>query len=178
MWASSLYAKNNIELYFKGAPAPNGYLGAYPEVLTAFCNGNNANCVALATTQFELFDPRTNQPQGFAYVWGKDYQYGSGSTVCFTEFILYDLKEGQIYTQGDAGGTCGATLDPNLVSPVSPNAVVVIAGGGDGDIVGGTRKFNNLKGSYTDRVFVEFSQNFEIVYYDSLFFSLMPLPSE
>jgi hypothetical protein len=55
-------------------------------------------------------------------------------------------------------------------------ATVVIAGGGDGSIVGGTRKYANWVGTYTDRVFVGFGAPTSgvggIIYYDQLWFSI------
>jgi hypothetical protein len=55
-------------------------------------------------------------------------------------------------------------------------ALVVIAGGGDGHIVGGTGRFQNWTGTYTDRVFVGFGAPTSgvggIIYYDQLWFSI------
>ena len=55
-------------------------------------------------------------------------------------------------------------------------AQVVIAGGGDGAIVGGTGRYKKWTGTYTDRVFVGFGAPESgvggIIYYDQLWFSI------
>jgi hypothetical protein len=48
----------------------------------------------------------------------------------------------------------------------------VVGGGGDGVIVGGTGRYRNWTGTYTDRVFVELSFGSDPNYYDQLFFSI------
>jgi hypothetical protein len=59
-----------------------------------------------------------------------------------------------------------------LTADVRGGAGQVIAGGGDGTIVGGTGRFSKWTGTYTDRVFVEFSFTGGANYYDQLFFSI------
>ena len=113
--------------------------------------------------------------RGTIYVWTKNFAYApDGKSLCFGEFIWFALKEGNIYTHSGSNGTCGAFIDPSLKAPTHLTGPgQVIAGGGDGTIVGGTGKFSSWKtGTYTDRVFVEFSFSGAANYYDQLFFSL------
>lgn len=188
----------DVLLFFNGAPQPNtlntnGFIN-FPKDIYKFCTQNQC----IPTTQFPLVDPATNNKVGMAYVWGANFIYGMGDTLCFTEVIKYDLnvkshsqsKRGTVYTISDTGGTCGAFTDPTIVKPVGTKygSVVVIAGGGAGTgsnpadaagikhgIVGATGDYSYLRGgSYVDRVFVEFSANNTITYYNALFFELTP----
>jgi hypothetical protein len=88
------------------------------------------------------------------------------------------LAEGEVHVASGDTGTCGAPIDPALKPPMYANlgAFVVIAGGGDGTITGGTGKYKNWTGTYTDRVFVGFGAPTSgvggIIYYDQLWFSI------
>jgi hypothetical protein len=126
-----------------------------------------------------VYDMSTGQAQGIIYVWAAGLPTEPKPAFCFTEFFVVSLAEGDLYAHSALNGTCGATMDPS-VKPPPPvyqalGALVVIAGGGDGDIVGGTGKFRQWTGTFTDRVFVGFGapQNGVggIIYYDSLMFS-------
>lgn len=167
-WGSS---KDNIQLYFNGAPEANS--GLNPPEIEVFTDWCGTSC--FPTTEFPLIDQTRESTVGKARVWGKDMAFSSdGQTLCFTEFIEYQLKKGSIYTLGRTGGTCGTYMDPTLVPPINVPGAEMLAGGGDGNIVGGTGKYKGLKGTYNDRVFVEFMNRSSIVYYDALFFNLMP----
>ena len=91
---------------------------------------------------------------------------------------MFTLQQGQIHVASGDRGTCGAPIDPALKPPLYQNlgATVVIAGGGDGNIVGGTGKFARWQGTFSDRVFVGFGPPTAgvggIVYYDQLWFSI------
>lgn len=65
-------------------------------------------------------------------------------------------------------------MDSTLVPPMNVQVAEELAGGGDGNIVGGTGKYAGITGTFNDRVFVEFLNRSNIVYYDALFFNLMP----
>lgn len=170
--SSNSYAKNNIELYFNGAPEKN--VKTLPEEFNDACVGG----ICIPTTQFKVIDPRTGEFAGSLYVWAKNF-IQDGTTLCFTELIEYDLKAGVIYTIGNPGGTCGSSLSTALVPPMFANDHIV-AGGGAGTIVKGTEKYKNWKnGTYIDRVFVEISdQTNAITFYTGLFFNLMPPVNE
>lgn len=165
---------DNIQLLVNGLAAPNL---AQPPGTQAFANWCNGLC--FPTTQQSVSDPANGQRKGTIYVWAKDFQFGSGGSLCFSEFIVFELDQGDIHVASGTRGTCGAPIDPALKPPIHQDkgALVVIAGGGDGSIVGGTDRYANWSGSYTDRVFVGFGAPTSgvggIVYYDQLWFSIL-----
>lgn len=166
-------ASNSIQLLVHGLANPNGAAPPTTAAFAAWCSG-----VCFPTTHQVVVDPGNGQPKGAIYVWGKNFQFGAGGSLCFSEFIVFDLNEGQVHVASGDRGTCGAPMDPALKPPLYPErgATVVIAGGGDGAIVGGTGRYRNWKGTYTDRVFVGFGPPNAgvggIVYYDQLWFSI------
>lgn len=166
-------SEQNIELYYSGPAAANAESGPDTQVFNDWCAGG-----CFPTTQFSLVDPVSGKNAGSANVWGKDTTFSAdGQTLCFTEFIVYHLKKGDIYTLGGFQKTCGTYMDRALVIPKSSTdpGVQVLAGGGEGSIVGGTGKYKNITGTYNDRTFVEILRaQFGIKYYDALFFNLMP----
>ena len=166
-------ASNNIQFVVNGLAAPNL---AAPPVTSAFatwCEG-----VCFPTTHQVVLDPENGQPKGSIYVWGKNFEFGAGGSICFSEFIVFALQQGEVHVASGDRGTCGAPIDPILKPPLFPElgATVVIGGGGDGAIVGGTGKYHNWAGTYTDRVFVGFGAPTSgvggIIYYDQLWFSI------
>ena len=166
---SSLSAKQPMTLYNNGLASPNEYSGELPQELVDWCEGR-----CFPTTQLEVSDPAKPNKTGIGYVWARDFVNGSDGSICFSEFILFNFTEGDIYVAGLEGRTCGAFIDPAIISPISDPNAVVLAGGGDGKIVGGTRGFKKwIGGGFTDRVFVEFLNN-NIHYYQSLIFILVP----
>jgi hypothetical protein len=166
-------AADNIQLLYSGIAERNL---AQPPGTPAFNNWCNGVC--FPTTQQPVHDPRNQQQKGMIYVWGKNFQVGAGGSLCFSEFIVFALDQGEVHVASGDKGTCGAPIDPTLKPPMSqyPDASVVIAGGGDGSIVGGTGKYANWTGTYTDRVFVGFGAPSSgvggIIYYDQLWFSI------
>lgn len=166
-------AKNDIQLVYSGLALPNGAAPPGTQAFTTWCG-----TVCFPTTSQAVYVPSTGQAKGAIYVWGKDYQYGTGGSVCFSEFIVFALDDGDVHVASGVNGTCGAPMDPALKPPMyqDQGAVVVIAGGGDGSIVGGTGRYKNWTGTYTDRVFVGFGAPSSgvggIIYYDQLWFSI------
>ena len=166
-------AADNVQLLVHGLAVPNG---TAPPATAAFASWCGGGC--FPTVHQSGSDPSTGQLKGTISVWGKDFQFGAGGSLCFSEFIVFTLDQGEIHVASGARGTCGAPIDPALKPPMYPElgAAVVIAGGGDGTIVGGTGKFQNWVGTYTDRVFVGFGAPSVgvggIVYYDQLWFSV------
>lgn len=171
--AGSAAAAQNIQLLAHGVANPNT---AAPPATQAFANWCAGVC--FPTTLQTVVDPGNGKPRGTIQVWGKNFQFGAGGSLCFSEFIVFALDEGDVHTASGDRGTCGAPIDAALKPPLYPElgALVVIAGGGDGVIVGGTRKFSGWSGTYTDRVFVGFGAPTSgvggIVYYDQLWFSI------
>jgi hypothetical protein len=166
-------AANNIQLLVNGLAAPNGATPPGTQAFATWCGG-----VCFPTTHQPVHDPRTGQGKGAIYVWGKNFQFGAGGSLCFSEFIVFALDQGEIHVASGDLGTCGAPIDPLLKPPLHADkgALVVIGGGGDGAIVGGTGKYEKWTGTYTDRVFVGFGAPESgvggIVYYDQLWFSI------
>ena len=71
-------------------------------------------------------------------------------------------------------------MDPALKPPLHRDlgATAVVAGGGDGVIIGGTGRYKRWSGTFTDRVFVGFGAPTSgvggIIYYDQLIFVISP----
>jgi hypothetical protein len=105
---------------------------------------------------------------GCGHAWGKDFRSTGAGTLQFKEFILYELREGQLYTLSQDGGhPGGAFADPSLVIP--KQGEVVFLGGAEGLVVGGTGKYRNAGGPYSTRLKVETIGGL-FAYYDELFF--------
>jgi hypothetical protein len=167
---ASAFAANDIVLVSNGPGGSNLYPEEqWPAELLEWCNENPCS----PTVQLILTDAKTGVPKGTLYAWGvlPPVFSSDGTTFCFQEFVIWDFRPGQVYTATRPnGGACGATLSDELVEPKS--GVSVIAGGGEGDIVGGTGAFSNWSGTYVTRVFVETDANGNFSYYDYLFAKL------
>jgi len=166
-------AANNIDLVVNGVAVPNLTAPPSTAAFASWCAG-----VCFPTTNQPVYDPTTGQNKGAITVWGKNFVFGAGGSLCFSEFIVFALSQGQIHVASGVNGTCGAQIDPALKPPLHQDlgALVVIAGGGDGAIVGGTGKYKKWTGTYTDRVFVGFGAPTSgvggIIYYDQLWFNI------
>lgn len=171
--AGAAQATNSLQLLVHGLAVANG---AAPPATMAFADWCAGVC--FPTTNQVVTDTATGQPRGSIHVWGKNFQFGAGGSLCFSEFIVFTLAQGEIHVASGDRGTCGAPIDPTLKPPLHADlgATVVIAGGGDGDIVGGTGKYQRWSGTFSDRVFVGFGAPTSgvggIVYYDQLWFSI------
>lgn len=166
-------ATNDIQLLTHGVAVLNGTAPPATAAFEAWCAG-----ACFPTTHQTVTDPGNGQPKGSIRVWGKNFQFGAGGSLCFSEFIVFVLDQGEVHVASGDRGTCGAPIDPALKPPMYPElgATVVIAGGGDGRIVGGTGRYAAWTGTYTDRVFVGFGAPSAgvggIVYYDQLWFGI------
>lgn len=166
-------ATSDIQLLVHGLAVANGAPPPATAAFAGWCAG-----VCFPTTRQTVLDPGTKQPKGEIRVWGKNFQFGAGGSLCFSEFIVFALETGEVHVASGERGTCGAPIDPALKPPLHADkgALVVIAGGGDGVIVGGTGRHLNWTGTYTDRVFVGFGAPTSgvggIVYYDQLWFAI------
>ena len=176
-------AANNIDLVYNGPAVANTRAApANVQAYTDWCAANVAadpGTVCVPTVQQPVYDMATGQKKGHVYIWGA-FPFHSGPTftgsICFSEFMVFALEQGDLHVHSGPNGTCGAGIDPALKAP-KPGADYIIAGGGDGVIAGGTGKYKNWTGTFTDRVFVGFSFNPAvgvggIVYYDQLLFSI------
>lgn len=171
-FGSQARAENNIVLLGNGLGAPNTYpTEQLPASFAAWC----VNC--FPTVKLALVDAKTKVPQGFLYAWGQNVVASpagpitADSTFCFDEFVIWQLPSGEIHTVSTRG-PCGTYLDKALVPPVDNPAATVVAGGGQGVIVSGTKGFKNWSGSYATRVFVEDLGVLQFSYYDYLFASI------
>lgn len=172
-FAGPATAATNVQLLTSGLAMPNGSTAPATQAFADWCDG-----VCFPTTRQPVYDPANGRERGHIRVWGKNFEFGAGGSLCFSEFIVFVLGEGEIHVASGDRGTCGAPIDPALKPPLHQDkgATVVIAGGGDGDIVGGTGKYRMWTGTFTDRVFVGFGPPEAgvggIVYYDQLWFSI------
>ena len=168
-------ATNNIELVYSGLAEGNTSPPLSARAFTDWCQGN-----CFPTVQQPVYDASTGQRKGTVNIWGKPFSFGTNGSLCFSEFSAFTLDQGAVYLASGPNGTCGAPIDPNLKAPkfADHGALVVIAGGGDGTILGGTGKYAQWTGTFTDRVFVGFgvrgtgALGTGIIYYDQLWFSI------
>jgi hypothetical protein len=169
---SSSSNRPNIVLIYNGPAIANTHAAPNTAVFTAWCNLNGPCAPSVALPQY---DAATGQLQGTIYVWTKNFTFGAGGSVCFGEFVWYATNGGNLYMNSGSNGTCGGgPIDPSLKPPTHvPGPGVVSAGGGDGTLVGGTGRFANYTGTYTDRGFFELGTGGS-VYYDQLFWSINP----
>lgn len=160
----------NIVLLYNGPGIPNTHAAPTTAAFTAWCNLNGPCAPSVALPQY---DPATGQLQGTIYVWTKNFTFGAGGSLCFGEFVWMVLNGGDIYMNSGSNGTCGGgPIDPALKPATHvPGPGTVLAGGGDGTIVGGTGRFAQWTGTYTDRGFFELGAGGS-VYYDQLFWSV------
>lgn len=176
-------AQTGLSLVYSGVVSANSRPVPTTPEFGRWCAASGAP-VCAPTTQFPVFDTRNGQQKGTAYIWGAfPFNAGSGAyagSICFSEFMVFALDDGEIHLNTAKNGTCGAFMDPALKPPLyaTLGATAVIAGGGDGVIASGTGRYGNWRGSFTDRVFVGFGPATVgvggIVYYDQLIFNITP----
>lgn len=152
----------------EGFAASNTYSGPLPGFFESWCADTEDGSRCIPTVMLDVFDPRKTRRLGVVYAWGKDFRSTASGTLQFKEFILYELKDGQLYTVSQDGGhPGGAFADPSLVIP--KQGEVVLLGGAEGLVVGGTGRYNTAGGPYSTRLKVETIGGF-FAYYDELFF--------
>lgn len=176
-------AETGLSLVYSGVVAANSRPAPSTPEFNQWCAASGAP-VCAPTTQFPVFDTHNGQQKGMAYIWGAfPFNAGSGAyagSICFSEFMVFVLDDGEIHLSTARNATCGAFIDPALKPPLyaSLGATAVIAGGGDGVIASGTGRYKKWRGTFTDRVFVGFGPATVgvggIVYYDQLIFGITP----
>lgn len=180
---SALAGSDAISVVFSGVVAANTRPAPTTQAFANWCTASGA-AACVPTTQFPVYDTESGEKKGMAYIWGAfPFNAGSGAyagSICFSEFMVFALEDGEVHVNTAKNSTCGAFIDPALKPPKYPElgATAVVAGGGDGVIAGGTGKYKNWKGTFTDRVFVGFGAPTSgvggIVYYDQLIFGITP----
>ena len=172
-------AAETLNLVYSGVAVANTRAAPAVKAFADWCNAATGAC--FPTVQQPVYDAETGKQKGHFYVWGA-FPFQTGSTypgsLCFSEFIVFALDQGDLHVHSGPQGTCGAFIDPALKPPKYPElgATAVVAGGGDGVIAGGTGKYAAWTGTFTDRVFVGFGAPTSgvggIVYYDQLLFRI------
>lgn len=176
---------NNINLSYSGVAVPNAHATPVNQDFTDWCTAATGAC--FPTVQQPVYDMASGKKQGMVYIWGA-FPFHSGPTypgsLCFSEYMIFELDGGQIVTHTPPNGTCGAYIDPSVKPPLASfkDATAVVAGGGDGVIASGTGAYKGLTGTFTDRVFVGFGLPTSgvngIIYYDQLIFSIFGKPAK
>ena len=152
----------------EGFAAPNAYSGPLPGFFESWCADTEDGSRCIPTVTLDVFDAKKARRLGMIHAWGKDFRSTASGTLQFKEFILYELHEGQLYTLSQDGGhPGGAFADASLVIP--KHGDVVLLGGAEGLVVGGTGKYRTARGPYSTRLKVETIGGF-FAYYDELFF--------
>src|SRR5262245_35752309 len=152
----------------EGFAAQNSYGGPLPGFFDSWCADSEDGIQCIATVTLDLFDSKKARRLGAVHAWGKDFRSTASGTLQFKEFILYELQEGQLFTLSQDGGhPGGAFADPTLIIPKQGD--VVLLGGAEGLVVGGTGKYRNAGGPYSSRLKVETIGGF-FAYYDELLF--------
>jgi hypothetical protein len=152
----------------EGFAARNTYSGPLPGFFESWCGDSEDGSPCIPTVSLDVFDSKKARRLGTIHAWGKDFRSTDSGTLQFKEFVLYDLWDGQIYTLSQDGGhPGGAFVDPTLVIPKQGD--VVLLGGAEGLVVGGTRKYRDAGGPYSTRLKLETIGGF-FAYYDELFF--------
>ena len=157
--AAPAIAREGISLVYTGVAVANTRAAPATKDFADWCNAATGACYP--TVQQPVYDTTTGRKRGMVYVWGA-FPFNAGTTypgaICFSEFMIFALDEGELYSHTGPNATCGAFMDPALKPPQHTDlgATAVVAGGGDGVISGGTGRFKGQGGTFTDRVFVGF----------------------
>jgi hypothetical protein len=161
-------SSNGSMILAEGFAAPNAYTGPLPGTFESWCADTEDGSRCIPTVTLDVFDAKKARRLGAVHAWGKDFSSTGSGTVQFKEFILYELKDGQLYTVSQDGGhPGGAFADPSLIIP--KHGDVVLLGGAEGLVVGGTGKYSAASGPYSTRLKVETIGGL-LAYYDELFF--------
>ena len=155
-------------IFAEGFASPNTYTGPLPGFFEAWCTDTEDGGRCIPTVMLDVYEPKKGKRVGVVFAWGKDFRSTATGTLQFKEFVLYELKDGQLYTLSQDGGhPGGAFADPTLVIPKHGDAVLL--GGAEGLVVGGTGKYATAGGPYSTRLKLETVGGL-FSYYDELFF--------
>lgn len=117
-----------------------------------------------------LIDAKKANYVGYIHAWGKEVAVSdNGSTIQFKEFVIADFSGGQLWTiTQDGGHAAGSFADPALIPPKF--GTVVLVGGAEGEVIGGSGKYAGAAGGYSTRLKVEADSSGNFIYYDELYF--------
>jgi hypothetical protein len=159
---------NGSVIVAEGFAAANNYAGTLPDFFEGWCADTEDGNPCIPTVTLDVFEPKKVRRLGAIHAWGKDFRATVSGTLQFKEFVLYDLEGGQLYTLSQPGGhPGGAFADPSLVIP--KHGDVVLLGGAEGLVVGGTGKYRTAGGAYSTRLKLETIGGI-FAYYDELLF--------
>ena len=162
---NAIAGPNGSIIIAEGFSAPNSYSGPMPEPFTEWCDDT-----CFPTVSLEVVDAKKANHVGFVHAWGKEpTSTADGSTIQFKEFIIAEFSDGQVWTISlDGGHAAGTFADPGLIPPKF--GVVVLLGGAEGEVIGGTGKYANASGAYSTRLKLEADGGGNFIYYDELYF--------
>lgn len=156
----------------EGFASPNAFpTSQLPDQFHEWCNNGDDTPECVPTVELEVFDAKKVESLGYIYAWGQDFEGSAdGVTLRFREFIYYNLDGGELFTISEPSGhPAGAFADPTLVIPKSGIAgAVVLLGGAEGLVTGGTGRYAGAGGGYSTRLKVEFVDG-NPIYYDELY---------
>lgn len=166
--AAQAESPNGSMIFAEGFAAPNTYSGPLPGFFEGWCADTEDGSRCIPTVTLDVFDPKKSRRLGAIHAWGKDFRSTASGTVQFKEFVLYELEGGHLYTLSQDGGhPGGAFADTSLVIP--KHGDVVLLGGAEGLVVGGTGKYSTAQGRYSTRLKLETIGGL-FAYYDELYF--------
>lgn len=156
---------NGSVIIAEGFSAPNSYSGPMPPPFADWCAG-----ICFPTVSLEVVDAKKARSMGFVHAWGKEpTATPDGSTIQFKEFIIGEFSGGQVWTISlDGGHAAGTFADPGLIPPKF--GAVVLMGGAEGEVIGGTGKYRKAAGGYSTRLKLEADGGGNFIYYDELYF--------
>lgn len=166
--AAQAESPNGSMIFAEGFAAPNTFSGPLPDFFETWCADTQDGSRCIPTVTLDVFDSKKARRLGAIHAWGKDFRSTDSGTLQFKEFVLYELMGGQLYTLSQDGGhPGGAFADPSLVIP--KHGDVVLLGGAEGLVVGGTGKYSTAQGPYSTRLKLETIGGL-FAYYDELYF--------
>jgi hypothetical protein len=82
----------------EGFATPNRYGGLLPSVFESWCADTEDGSQCIPTVSLDVFDSKRARRLGAVHAWGKEFRSTGAGTLQFKEFLLYELREGQLYT--------------------------------------------------------------------------------
>ena len=104
----------------EGFASPDTYSGLLPGFFESWCADTEDGSQCIPTVTLDVFDSKKARRLGTIHAWGKDFRSTASGTLQFKEFVLYALRDGQLYTLSQDGGhPGGAFADPDRTRRVS-----------------------------------------------------------